>query len=414
MDKQYILVVGAGSGQVPLMNWSHDHGYAVIAVSPQGDYPGLKIADFVVEEDIRFPDEIIKHLANVGKNIACVVSDQLDEAMPTVARLSELLNLHGNGYDVALKFQDKYIMRKEAEQLGCVAVPRCVRVSECEVIPQAIVGLKFPMMIKPLDRASSRGVYMAKDMSELIAEFPKSRKYSMKGVIIEEFIKGREWVVEGFTVNGRTQNLIVGHREYFDVPGTFIPCATVFQDADSANSEVEKRLKRINKKLVEGFGLNFGLTHAEYIYNEDDDMIYLVEIAARGGGVCISSDLIPAACGVDSRELYMQAALGNETTDISLSHGAAAYFCFMLPEGRVISIEGLNEIHAVPGFLRAELDNVKIGMDVSAARDKYSRKGPILVKGATKADCYKVIEEIKRYFKVFVQTANGVSESYWK
>ena len=368
-----VLVIGGGIGQVPLIEYAHAHGYRAVVVSPQGPYPGLKLADAIVVEDIRYPDRILANELLKDETIAAVVTDQLDEAVPTVARLTAHFGVPGNPIDVAIRFKDKHVMRQAAEKLG-IAVPKSVRVAVLEELPDAVSKLHYPMMIKPLDSASSRGVYKAHDLDELIRYFPDSRRYSLSGVIVEEFVKGREYVVEGFTQGGRTTNLIVGHRDYFDIPGTFIPCATVFRDACSATDTLEKRLKETNVHLVEGFGLMFGLTHAEYIYNEEEDILYLVEVAARGGGVCISSDLIPAACGVNSTDIYMRAALGESVGDLVLAKGAAAYFCFILPEGEVAAVEGVDDLVRIPGFLRAVLDNVKIGMKISKARDKYSRK----------------------------------------
>ena len=407
-----ILVIGGGEGQVPLIEEAHKMGFEAIVVSPKGNYRGQDIADMVIDEDIRFPDRILSHKELDDKNVVAVVSDQLDEAVPTVARLAEHFNVPSIGSEVAVRFKDKYVMRKAAQDIG-VSVPKCVLVKDEEELIEATGGLRFPVMMKPVDSASSRGVYMAGDLMGLRRCYPDSRRYSSIGVIVEEYISGREYVVEGFTVDYNPTNLIVGHRDYFDVPGTFIPCSTVFRDADSATDDLEERLKELNLKIVRGFGLKFGLTHAEYIYNEVEDKIYLVEIAARGGGVCISSDLIPAACGVDSASFYMKAALGEQIPNIKLRKGAAAYFCYMLPEGTVVSIEGVDKMQNVPGFIRAVLGNVEVGMCVSAARDKYSRKGPILVKGDTKDDCYTAIEKVKALFRVKVNTPNGIQESYW-
>lgn len=407
-----ILVIGGGAGQVPLIEYARKNGYRAVVVSPDGNYPGLKLADKVVYEDIRFPERIIAHKELAEEDVAAVVTDQLDEAVPTVSFLAKHFNVPGIDCDVALRFKDKYVMRRAAENIG-VAVPKCVRVTELDDLETSIKGLRFPLIIKPLDRASSLGVYEAKDFSELRSHFAESKSYSDKGVIVEEFVQGREYVVEGFTSEGKTTNLIVGHRDYFNVPDAFIPSATVFRDSDSATDDLERRLKEVNIRLVEGFGLNFGLTHAEYIYNEGSDTIYLVEVAARGGGVCISSDLIPAACGVDSVAVYMRAALGLPVGSLELRKGAAAYFCFMLPEGVVKSVSGVEKLCAVPGLLRAVLGNVEVGMRISAARDKYSRKGPILVCGKTKEDCYNVIKQVKDILQIRVLTSNGEAVQYW-
>ena len=48
-----VLVIGAGRGQVPVMNLCHKYGCNVICVTPNGNYPGIKIADNVFFEDVK-------------------------------------------------------------------------------------------------------------------------------------------------------------------------------------------------------------------------------------------------------------------------------------------------------------------------------------------------------------------------
>ena len=407
-----IIVLGAGNGQIALVRWAKAHGYCAAVVSPKGDYPGLAIADKSLYHDIAAVDEIIADPLIAGDEIVAVVSSQLDQAVVPAAKLAKYFGAPSIGPDVATLFTNKYEMRRRAAECG-VSVPKCVHVLKAADLDSTVSPLRFPVMIRPVDNAASRGVYKAASLDELKRLFPLSVAESKQGVIIEEFVAGKEYVVEAFTCSGRITNLIVGHRDYFDVPGTFIPCATVFRDAESAVDPIELRLKEANEKLIRGFGLPFGVTHGEFIYNIEQDSIYLVEIAARGGGVNIASDLIPGASGVDADDIYMRASVGEDVPAPHVSHGAAAYFCFMLPEGTVTEVNGADKVSEIPGVIRAVLLNVKIGMKVSAARDKYSRKGPILVKAADKLGCYAVCEKVRKVLDVRTDTSPAFGGMIW-
>ena len=52
-----VLVIGAGRGQVPVINLCHTYGCNVYTVSPKGNYPGLEIADGICEADVRDYDK---------------------------------------------------------------------------------------------------------------------------------------------------------------------------------------------------------------------------------------------------------------------------------------------------------------------------------------------------------------------
>ena len=69
-----------------------------------------------------------------------------------------------------------------------------------------------------------------------------------------------------------------------------------------------EKLRKTNQELVLAMGMPFGLTHAEYKYM--DGQYYLIEIAARGGGTKISSNIVPLMSGVDSNEALLRMALG--------------------------------------------------------------------------------------------------------
>jgi biotin carboxylase len=59
-----------------------------------------------------------------------------------------------------------------------------------------------------------------------------------------------------------------------------------------------KGLTAFNAALAPAFGLEHGVTHAEYIKAHADGQFYFLEIAARVGGAFIS-DLVQAATGIN-------------------------------------------------------------------------------------------------------------------
>lgn len=406
-----VLVIGAGRGQVPIIDLLHKYGAYVCVVSPEGNYPGLRIADEVFYEDVKSIQAILMYAKKA--KITAIVTDQLDEGVLTSAVIAEELGLKGIGKQVARKFTDKYEMRQAAKKIG-IAVPRSMKFKSLEEISEAEIK-KFPLMMKPLDSAASKGVYKILSYKDITKYFEKSKSYSNSGeVILEEFIEGKEYVVDAYTEKGEVTNLIVGHREYFNIDNTFIPKATLFVDAISATNHIEQKIKEINTKIVKGFGLQFGITHGEYLYNEKEDEVYLVEIAARGGGVFISSDLIPLCCGVNANELLVRCVLGLENKEINLTKGAAAYFCYLTPQGQVCQLNNIAEAEKCEGVYKCFFDNIYLGMQTDAITNKASRKGPILVFGKNKEECYRAIKKVQEILDIRIQTQDGIKPIIWE
>lgn len=412
-DKPKVMVIGAGRGQVPLIELYQKYGCYVIAVSIEGNYPGFAVCDEPFYADIKDCERILAKA--MESSIVAISTDQLDQSVPTVAYVSEKLHIPSISIDVARKFTDKYYMRRCACEAG-IRVPESIVTSSVDAIEDKMfsVGLSFPVVMKPVDGSASNGIFLAQNIDDIVSNFDYSKSFSKTQlVIIERFIQGREYVVESYTHEGKVYTLMVGHRDYFEIPGTFIPKATVFHDVMSACSAIEIDLINNNERLIKAFGLPFGITHGEYLVEESTGTVYLVEIAARGGGVSISSEIIPAACGVNAIDLLVRDTLLLPFEEPTIQIGAAAYFCFLLPEGEIVSIDFKKDVMSIKGVRYAIIDNFRVGDKTGPIRDKYSRKGPIVVAGKTKSDCYYIKEDLINTISITVKTRQGLLDAIW-
>lgn len=411
-----IIVLGASVGQLPLINLCKQMGYYVIAVSPKGRYVGLSVADEVLYENIRNKETILNFAREW--NVVGIVSDQLDMAVPIVAFLSEKLHLRGIKPEIAEIYTNKAKMRILAQRAG-VKIPNFI---EAYTLLDALMKLSeqtqmtFPLMLKPIDSAASHGIHLLKTLQDLESYFEDAKKWSKTGfVIIEQYIDGQEYVVESYTHNFEPVVLAIGKRDYFNVEGAFIPRATVFKDSLSANQEIEKKLKQANVEFIKCSGLEFGITHGEFICEKKSGDIYLVEIAARGGGVQTSSDIIPAACGINVEELLIKDILGlYDDKPINIRPGAAGYFCYILPEGEIVEVRGCSDVEKITGVKAAFWNNVAVGDKVGPICDKASRKGPIVVEGSSVEECYSIADKVKSMLSIKVKTTFGTKDAIWE
>ena len=282
-----VMILGAGNGQIPFINICKEMGCYVICASVEGDYPGFKIADKNYYVDTRDKETLLEIARN--ENIDAITSDQTDVSMPAVAYVSEKLGLKSIGYETSISVSDKYVMRQEAAALG-VAVPSFYKASTVEEALQNIHKIEMPAIMKPIDSSGSRGVRKFNNADELKSFFDETKQYSKSGeVIIEEFIEGREYLADGLAIDGKFINTDLGIKEYFDKEGMYISKMCMFTSASVIDEPSELAVLEANKKMAEGLQLKFGITHGEYIVSKKNGKAYLVEIAARGGGVYLSS-----------------------------------------------------------------------------------------------------------------------------
>lgn len=408
-----ILVIGAGIGQINLCRIIKGRGYTLIVVTIPGDYPCIALADKVYYIDIYNRDEIVRVAKE--ERINAVISDQNDLMMPTVAYVADALGLPGNSFEQVQCYCNKNIFRDNCDKLGIPSPEHC-RVSTAE-IPVSFANIPYPWIVKPEDSQSSIGVAKVNNKEE----YKKAIDYALwksknKVAIVEEFFVGREIVAEGFIYNGIYYNLGIADRRYFDIENIFIPSQTIFPSTIS--EDLQKKIIGFEQNYTDYVKPNFGIVHSEYLINETTGNIRVVESALRGGGVYISSHLVPLFTGININGILLDCSLGEKTNvDDIISqkyNHAAAYICFTLPTGIVKSIEGLDKVSRLSYVHKCDV-LVKLGEEIKPMTYKGQRLGPIIISGENRFEIEEYINEIKTILKIQVQNSqNELHGIIWK
>ena len=405
-----LMIVGAGVYQVPIIEKAKRRGLYTIAISPYGDYPGLKVADKTYDLDVRDEEGILQ--AAIRENIDGITTDQTDMAMRSVAYVAEKLGLPGIGYECAKLFTDKYAMRRKSEELGLPSI-KCAEVDSYESAEEFFTSLGTPVILKPVDNQGSRGVCRVDNLTELKEAFAEAQKYSPSGnIIIEQFIEGDEFEVDSVVIDGQEHTLMYGDIVLFDIPNVFSSCTRMYPSC--RDPEVVERLLKLNKDTIEGFGLKCGLTHSEYIADRSGQP-FLIEAAARGGGAFVSSDITLLQTGLDTSEYLIDMALGEPINTDAI--GSQLCHCgtlsFYLPEGTVVKADGIKEALDLDFVTASLLGEISVGMKTEPFSDKTARYISVL-----KADSREKLEENYRRFRntldIEVETPNGIEGPIWK
>lgn len=404
MADQKLLVIGAGIGQIPIIKKARKRGIHVSVVTLPGNLPGIDLADEVFFCDIYSRDEIVKWAKEHG--ITAVISDQNDLMNPTVSYVAEKLGVPGNKFKQVMAYCNKNIYRENCDKIGNPS-PIHVPVNNVD-----FPGLSCPLpwIVKPADSQSSVGVKKIEKIEELKPALRDAICHSKSGyAILEEFFTGKEIVCEGFIENGKYYLLSFADRKYFNLKDLLIPSQTVFPSLIDQN--LLNRILECEQRMAKYINPAFAIVHSEYLVNEEEGKICVVESALRGGGVYISSHLIPMATGIDINDVLLDKVLGNsvdvEKVFTKRCDAAAAYVCFYLPEGIVRNVEGIEDLNALPFVNMVCLDMIHIGQKTEPMLHKGLRKGPIIVAGKDRCDIEKNIKIVQEVLKVEVEGPDG-------
>ena len=182
-----------------------------------------------------------------------------------------------------------------------------VYVKEEESIPD-ISGLKYPLIVKPVDSNGSKGVKKVMKPEDLKQRLDEALHYSIsKSIIIEEFKEGIELSVdvyiEGTTpklLTVTTSNKIKENKDSFTILQSEYPPKIGYS---------EKRVKEIVHQITTAYNLHDTPLLVQMIVNKDEYNV--VEFSARMGGGS-KYHLINVLSGVDIMKVYVEMVMGNK------------------------------------------------------------------------------------------------------
>ena len=412
---KYLLVIGAGVNQLPVIKAAKELGCYVYAVTIPGDYPGIKYADEWIQKSIFDMDDIVDMFKDGKKPIDGVVSDQSDMAAPIVASIAEKLGLPNWGYQNALCFTDKDLMRDVIKKVG-LPVPENKKVDNAGEALEAAEAIGFPIVVKPTNSFSSRGITLVYDSGNVKAAYDLAYDNSRtRDVIVEKYIRGKQYFSQGFVSDHKLNMYAFSDRYYYDLPDVFIPYTNAFPA--KIGKQLQDRMVQDFQRIIDELKPRFGHVWAEWIVDDDTNELYIVEIAIRGGGAHVTTDLIPYAYGVDTQPLLVKEALGENTHFYeynSFDRKAAAFYSFLLPEGEIVSVNGLDKIMSVPGVVTADLKDMKPGDKVGKIMNKTSRYGLIVIRGESRDELDAIWNQLKKTVDIKVRTADGIKGAIWE
>ena len=259
-----VIVLPGTKWQIPLINKLKKRGFKVIVFDYYENQPAYKYADGYEIVNI-LDKEKVYELAQKYKPIA-VMSDECDIATPTIAWVSEQMEKPSIGVELAALYTDKFRMREFMKNNG-FATPIFYK---CTTVNEAIQKFKSfgeKMIIKPLDGNSSRGVFSIESEEDIKNHFNKAMSYSKveKSVLLEEYIEGDEFSIDGIMTNQKYYSLAISHKKHYSYNEN-LDQELIFKYRDEKyNYDL---LRRTNEEYVKKTKLPFGLTHAEYKYRD--------------------------------------------------------------------------------------------------------------------------------------------------
>ena len=388
-----ILFVGAGRFQLPGILKAKQMGLEVLAVDGDPNAPGLGVADLNAVIDVRDVQGVLD--ISEAHKIDAVTSIASEVSVRTVADVAFALGLPGIHPDVSRKVTDKEKMREVFRDSGIPSTEfRGINCVEEGMIAYRDLGPE--VVVKPVDNAGSRGVQYVANEDKLGDAFIEALEHSIsKRVLIEKYMEGAEISVEAYVHEGEITILCMSDK--VRTPPPFL-LDTIVLFPTCVDSVLKKQILDVAIGAIQAVGLDNAPVHIEIILTPDGPR--MVEMAGRGAGFKVFTDIVPRVTGVDLVRASIKAAIG-ENPDLRVRRDdAAALRLLSGTPGRVISISGLSEARDVQGVAEVEL-YIDAGDSVRPLTNGSDRIGHIIAYASSRQE----VEDVVRHCESTIEIA---------
>lgn len=247
--------------------------------------------------------------------------------------------------------RDKLKFRTQCDKLG-VPMATYYHVTP-ELNREDLDKIKYPVVVKPVDRNANRGISFCYNEDELIDAVHLAHKESYCGrVLAERLLEGQEYYANYAIADGEVS--FVGMGAMCSQPGYPYNCYVL----ETSNSKEFYHFKEeINEKmidLIKSMGCKEGYCWFEFILDKDNHF-YVLEMGYRLTGTLMHKSQ-KIVTGFDAVKWLVDCSLGVRHTSSDLPKSPEKpydliYNNFSIwnkKEGTVSSIEGLDEIESIP------------------------------------------------------------------
>lgn len=310
MAQKKLMLLGGIRYLLPAIEVAHKHDAYVITVDYLPNNIAHKYSDEYHNVSILEKDKEKVHALAKELKIDGILSYAVDPGVVAAAYVAEQMKLPFScSYKTACVLQDKALFRQFLIDNGFNA-PHAKGYTKAEDALNDINYFSWPVIVKPVDSAGSKGVTKVDEPKDLPQAIAHALDESHNGhFIVEDFLEkeGLSSGSESFFVDGELKYNAF-YDQYFDAEATnpFTPSAECWptNKSEEVQEDVRKQLQRLGTLLHFGTGL----FNVEWRVCKDGK-VYLMEVSPRAGGNRLA-EILNYATDVDIIEAEVSKSIG--------------------------------------------------------------------------------------------------------
>lgn len=396
-----LMLLGGLRYIIPVIEMAHKMGIYVITCDYLPENVAHKYSDEYCNVSIDDQEAVLEAARKM--EIDGIMSFACDLGVVTAAYVAEKLDLPASGPYHSIKIlQNKKLFRNFLKENG-FKVPFTKSYSSVEKLRCDEEKFVFPVIVKPVDSAGSKGVRRVNGLTELEDSVRYALNFSKsKEVIIEEYIEKRGCSSDSdcFSINGELM-FVTFSRQKFDTDAVnpYTPAAYSWPSTFSKkNTEfLTQELQRLLHLLDMGTSI-YNVETRESIMGDP----YIMEVSPRGGGNRLA-EMIEFLTGENLIEASIKAALGD--TDICLQQkDCTGFWGEVILHSKVSGLfRGIRISEEISSFVFEKDIWVEEGTEVEAFSGANTSLGTLIIKCDTREQVEDITENVEKYIRVLVE-----------
>ncbi len=391
-----ILILGAEFQQVKLMEAANELGYKTVVCSIPGEYPGLSVADEVAYEDITDCEAVFR--AAKDHDVQGIATCCSDTGIFALGYACEKMGFSGLSAFAGKCCSDKSVMKNAFMEHG-VHTAKYYEIKNADDISGIPKRLNFPVILKALNMAGSRGIYICQNEQELYTYYRRLQQLIPdEPCLVEEYIEGRELGAQAFVYHGEIL-FILPHGDITYMARTAIPVGhfAPILLSDDLNQKIVKEAE----KAIHAIGLDDCAINIDLI--ERDGEIYVIELSGRAGATALP-ELVSIYYGIDYYKMIVLVAMGeNPKVEFGKRHKpyVANLSQMLLSEKAGVVKKITNQTTDISEVYEVYF-SVKEGDKVRKFSNAGDRLGQVIVEAASLEECRMTMDHVLKNIKIEV------------
>lgn len=382
MKKRKLVVIGANDFQNQLILKAKNKGYETHVFAWECGDVGEKSADYFYPISIIEKEHILEECKRIHPD--GIVSIASDLANITVNYVAQHLGLTCNGIHCTELSTNKHRMR---ETFDAYQLPSPKSVQVCSAQQAQALQVQFPVIVKPVDRSGSRGIFKVEDAADMEQAVNAALAESFeKKVLVEEFAQGDEFSVEYISYHG-THHFLALTRKYTTGAPNFIETAHI--EPAPVSGEILAMIQSVVPQALDALEIKNGASHSE-VKIDRNGVLKIIEIGSRMGGDCIGSDLVYLSTGYDCVEMVIDIACGEPLRMERKRKPAYAMVRFVFDRHDLENLEWVKQHHPDVLYRVSQLEEP----DSREIHDSSARYGYYLCVAEDSQEIYEILGKV--------------------